>query len=77
MSTKVESQAMLNTTMKDAGSIMKQVVAPDLSGFKAPFSERRIFLISGDAGLVMIVGFVVFGVLMAGAEFTLQIHRFY
>ena len=53
MSTKVESQAILNTTMREAGTIMKQVVAPDLSGFKAPFSERRILLISGDSGLVM------------------------
>jgi len=40
--------------MRDAGTTMKQVMAPDLTGFKAPFSERRFLLIVGDAGLVVL-----------------------
>lgn len=71
MTTKVDSQAMLNTTLRDARSAMKQVVAPDLTGFKAPFSERRLLLISGDAGLVVLATLVALAALawMQGLAF--------
>lgn len=53
MSTKVDSQAILNGTVKSAGTSLRNVVAADLQGFKSPVSERRFLLITADALMVV------------------------
>lgn len=49
MSTKVESQAIFNGTVKSAKKTLQSAVTADLHGFKSPISERRFLLITVDA----------------------------
>lgn len=60
MSTKVDSQAILNGTVKSAGASLRGAVSADLQRFKSPVSERRFLLITVDALVVMLIAYLTF-----------------